>query len=352
MGDASGRLVHRHAGFQVTRFIPAALLALLALVASADARAADCNGRQSVGYRVLPLPSGRKVAVWYPAAAAEQPFAYTSAGGDLKGSVARDAPPAACPRVPLVLFSHGLGGCGLQSTFLTEELARRGYVVAAPDHADAATCGIDGEPLRLQNLRTEQPLLEPARWTERSEIGRLHDLRAAIAKVSSDPALARIADTSRVGAVGHSLGGYAVLALGGAWPTWRTHEVKAVVALSPFAAPFIAHGTLPKLAVPVMYQGAEFDWGMTPAMEGPKGAFAASPAPRYYVRLRGGTHVEWTNLGCLGTSSVAACVQARPNAALIARYAGEFLDRYLKDRPSPLLASEGRGLEAYRFEVR
>jgi len=139
MGDASGRLVHRHAGFQVTRFIPAALLALLALIASADARAADCDGRQSVGYRVLPLPSGRKVAIWYPASAAEQPFAYTRAGSDLKGSVARDAPPAACPRVPLVLFSHGLGGCGLQSTFLTEELARRGYVVAAPDHADAAT---------------------------------------------------------------------------------------------------------------------------------------------------------------------------------------------------------------------
>lgn len=355
MGDASGRLDHRHIGFQVTRSVPAALLALIALlapVASADARAADCDGRQSVGYRVLPLPSGRKVAVWYPAAAAEQPFAYTRAGGDLKGSVARDAPPAACPRVPLVLFSHGLGGCGLQSTFLTEELARRGYVVAAPDHADAATCGIDGEPLRLQNLRTQQPLLEPARWNDQSEIGRLHDLRAAIAKVSSDPALARIADTTRVGAVGHSLGGYAVLALGGAWPAWRTHEVKAVVALSPFVTPFLAHGTLPKLAVPVMYQGAEFDWGMTPAIEGPKGAFAASPAPRYYVRLRGGTHVEWTNLACLGVPSVAACLQARPNATLIDRYIAAFLDRHLKDHPSPLLASEGRGLEAYRFEVR
>ena len=249
----------------MTRSAVVVLVALFALIASARAQAADCNGRQSVGYRVLPLPSGRKVAVWYPAAAAEQPFAYTRAGGELTGSVARDAPPAACPRVPLVLFSHGLGGCGLQSTFLTEELARRGYVVAAPDHADAATCGIDGEALRLQNLRTEQPLLEPARWTEQSEIGRLHDLRAAIAKVGSDPALARIADTTRVGAVGHSLGGYAALAMGGAWPTWRTREVKAVVALSPFVAPFIAHGTLPKLAVPVMYQGAQFDWGLTPA---------------------------------------------------------------------------------------
>jgi len=336
----------------MTRSIAASLLALLMLAASAGARATDCNGRQSVGYRVLPLPSGRKVAVWYPAAAAEQPFAYTRAGGELLGSVARDAPPASCPRVPLVLFSHGLGGCGLQSTLLTEELARRGYVVAAPDHADAATCGIDGEALRLQNLRTGQPLLEPARWTDQTEIGRLHDLRAAIAKVSGDPALARIADTTRVGAVGHSLGGYAVLAMGGAWPAWRTREVKAVVALSPFVAPFIVHGTLPQLAVPVMYQGAQFDWGLTPVIEGPKGAFARSPAPKYYVRLLAGTHVEWTNLGCLGATSAAACLQARPNAALIARYAGEFLDRYLKDRPSPLLASEGRGLEAYRFEVR
>jgi len=41
--------------------------------------------------------------------------------------------------VPLVLFSHGLGGCALQTIFFTEELARHGYVVAAPDHADAAT---------------------------------------------------------------------------------------------------------------------------------------------------------------------------------------------------------------------
>lgn len=352
MADASGRLDHRHAPFQVTRSISAALLALFALVASAVAHATDCNGRQSVGYRVLALDSGRKVAVWYPAAAAEQPFAYTRASGELPGSAARDAPPAACPRVPLVLFSHGLGGCGLQSTFLTEELARRGYVVAAPDHADAATCGIDGEALRLQNLRTGQPLLEPARWTDQTEIGRLHDLRAAIAKVSGDAALARIADTTRVGAVGHSLGGYAVLAMGGAWPAWRTREVKAVVALSPFVAPFIVHGTLPQLAVPVMYQGAQFDWGLTPAIEGPKGAFARSPAPKYYVRLLGATHVEWTNLACLGATTAAACLQGRPNAALIARYAGEFLDRYLKDRPSSLLASEGRGLEAYRFEVR
>jgi predicted dienelactone hydrolase len=334
----------------MTRRLVAALVALLALTAHATAAAAECDAPRSVGYRVLAMPSGRKLAVWYPAATAEQPIEYTRGRGGLSGSAARDAPPAACPRVPLVLFSHGLGGCALQSTFLTEELARRGYVVAAPDHADAATCGIDGEALRLQNIRTEQPLFDPARWNEQSEIGRLGDLRAAIERVRGDTALARIADTTRVGAVGHSLGGYSVLALGGAWPAWRMSEVKAVVALSPFVTPFLAHGALSKLAVPVMYQGAQFDWGITPNLEGAQGAYAVSPAPKYYVRLKGGTHVEWTNLGCLGVASVAACLSGRANAALIVRYSGEFLDRYLKDAPSALLGSEGRGLEAYRFE--
>jgi len=304
------------------------------------------------GYRVLTMQSGRKVAVWYPTAAAEQPMSYARATTQFKGSVARDAPPAACPRLPLVLFSHGLGGCALQSVFITEELARHGYVVAAPDHRDAATCGIDGESLRLGNLHTDQSLLEPGLWTDQSEVGRLQDLREAISRVKADPQLAKITDTKRVGAIGHSLGGYSVLGLAGGWATWRTPEVKAVVALSPYLTPYLAQGTLAKLAAPVMYQGAQFDWGVTPNMEGAKGAYALSPAPKYYMKLSGGTHFEWTNLACIGQASVAACLKANGNAALINRYALEFFDWYLKDKPSPVLAGEGKGLEAYRFEVR
>jgi predicted dienelactone hydrolase len=336
----------------MTRSIAALSIFITALAASGLAQAAGCDAPHKVGYRVIDLQGGRKIAVWYPAAAAEERFAYSPSGKGLLGSVAPNAPPAACPRVPLVLFSHGLGGCAVQSTFLTEELARFGYVVAAPDHQDAATCAIDAGGLRLGNLRTDHSLLEPARWDAQSEIGRLNDLRAVIERVKADPQLARIADTGRAGAIGHSLGGYAVLGLAGGWPTWRTPEVKAVVAMSPFVTPFLAHETLSKLAVPVMYQGGQFDIGITPNMEGPKGAFAASPAPKYYVRLRGGTHVEWTNLACLGQPTAAACLQAKPNVALITRYTVEFLDRHLKEIPSPLLASEGRGLDAFRSEVR
>lgn len=326
----------------------ALLLAAAALAPPVHgAPAADCAERPAVGYRVLALPDGRKAAVWYPAAGSEEAIVYLRGGPT--GRAVRDAPPARCPRAPLVLFSHGLGACALQSTVLTEALARRGYVVAAPDHADAATCSIGGDALRLQNIRTQQPLYDPARWDERSELGRLHDLRATIDAVGRDPALARIADVARVGAVGHSLGGYSVLALGGAWPSWRTPAVQAVVALSPFVAPFLAHGTLPRLAVPVMYQGAQFDWGITPTLEGATGAFAASPAPKVYAKLKGGLHVEWTDLACLGLATAAACREARPNAALIERSVGGFLDRYLAGEPAAGPAADSGQFAAYRY---
>jgi hypothetical protein len=128
--------------------------------------------------------------------------------------------------------------------------------------------------------------------------------------------------------------------------------VKAVLALSPYVLPFIANGTLAKLAAPVMYQGAQFDFGITPSLEGPNGAYAVSSAPKYFVKLRRGTHFEWTNFTCYGQPSVVECLKARPSATLIDRYGIEFLDRYLKNKPSPGLAAGGRGLEKYEFELR
>jgi hypothetical protein len=52
------------------------------------------------------------------------------------------------------------------------------------------------------------------------------------------------------------------------------------------------------------------------------------------------------------TADVAACLQARPNAALIVAYGIAFLDRYLKGKGGELLSSRGEGLAAYRFEMK
>lgn len=324
----------------------------LSVFCTGAADAADCTDRQPAGFRVIALDNGRKMAVWYPAAAPEKPHAYTARANGFLGSVALDAPPAACPRVPLVLFSHGFTGCGLQTIFLTEELARHGYVVAAPDHADALTCRVDGAGSgRLRDMTREAVFRDPKSWTDQTYRTRLDDMRAAIARIASDPELAPVTDVTRIGAVGHSLGGYTAVAMAGGWPSWKTPEIKAVVGLSPHVAPFLAHGTLGAVDVPVMYQGAPADWGITPFLEGPNGAYALSAAPKYYVKLPSGTHFEWTNLICVNQGSVVDCLKAKPNAYLIDRYGIEFLDRHLKGKPAPALGS-GKGLSEYVFELK
>jgi len=319
----------------------------LACVAGAAA-GARCDGPHSAGYRVLHDDRGGPIAVWYPSAQPERLTEYVVGG--FNGRIAKDAPALDCPGTPLLLFSHGLGGCGVQSVYVTESLARRGYVVAAPDHRDASLCAI--ERARANREGVAQPsFLEPEKWTDRTHLDRRNDLLAAIEVVTADAHLRQIVDATRIGAIGHSLGGYAVLGLAGAWPAWKYHAVAAVVAMSPYLAPFLAHDSLKAIDVPVMYQGAVFDWGITPALEGPHGAYARTRPPKYFVKLRGGTHFEWTNLLCADQPDVATCLKVHPNASLVARYAIAFFDRHLKGRHALLLESSGTGVDRYLFAV-
>ena len=75
----------------------------------------------------------------------------------------------------------------------------------------------------------------------------------------NDPIYAGLIDHSRVALVGHSLGGYRVLALAGAWPTWRKKGIAAVVALAPFAQPFGLGATPFGIDVPVLFQAGSRD---------------------------------------------------------------------------------------------
>jgi dienelactone hydrolase len=321
-----------------------AAVAALHVGASTATFALHCDALQSVGYRVLALEDGRKVAVWYPAAEPERSIAY-SRSGDM-GRVAADSPPLrTCPPVPLVVFSHEFGGCALQSIFITEELARHGYVVAAPDHRDAG-CAIGGDDLKP--LRADKWFLASQLWSDESAVDRLYDLRDVIHLVAQDPALAPVVDASNVGAVGHSLGGYTVIGMAGGWRLWKTPELNAVIALSPFVEPFIARGTLSRLGVPVMYQTAWLEWDKR-GLEVENQAYRLTSPPKYFVELKGVAQLdfEWTNLLCLGQADVAACLKHQPNAAAIDRYAIAFLDRYLKGKPEAQLDLDGKDLNRY-----
>ncbi len=235
---------------------------------------------------------------------------------------------------PIVIFSHGFHGCGTQSRFLTAALAEAGYAVFAPEHRDAACAN-----LLAWLQRPEASFLEPQDWSSTSYADRARDIEALLDALSRDPRFAGSRfDHRHVGLVGHSLGGYTVLGLGGAWPPWKDPRIKAVLALSPYAAPFIQHGTLGGLSAPVMYQGGTLDFGITPELGKAKGAYQGTPRPKYYVEFEGAGHLAWTDLDAAFQPAIVA-------------YSRAFVDRYLKGKPfPPALAVPHDGVAVIRID--
>lgn len=230
---------------------------------------------------------GRRVVVWEPAGRAPV-------------------------RRPVVIFSHGLGGCPTQSRFMTKGLAARGYLVIAPLHGDAGCM----KRKSSRAVRPPVPFSQPARWTDATYANRSADVRAVVAALPASR-LGADADLSRLAIAGHSLGGYTALSLGGAWTLTRLPDVKAVLALAPYSKPFLAHGTMSDVSLPVMFQAGALDNDITSAIRKRGGAFDEAAGPKYFVEFAGARHSSWGN---------------RPNTshdAMLA-YAAAFLDRYVR----------------------
>lgn len=97
---------------------------------------------------------------------------------------------------PIIVYSHGHRGYAQASGRIVSHLASHGFIVVAPDH--------------VGNLFTD------ADRTAAIYVQRPADLSAAIDAVLSTPDLADSTDAERILAMGHSFGGYSVLALAGA----------------------------------------------------------------------------------------------------------------------------------------
>ena len=231
-------------------------------------------------------------------------------------------------KAPLIQFSHGFHGCATQSTFLMAALARHGYVAAAPDHADASCAAGAATGLREP---PEQKFRDAKAWSEATYRQRADDLKAVLDGLKADAHWSGLIDWSGLGLAGHSLGGHTVLGAAGAWPSWRLAGVKAVLALSPYCAPFADHGDLAHLGVPTMYQGGTRDVGITPFIKRPGGCYDKTAAPAYFVELSRAGHLAWTDL--------------RPeHQDRIVAYALAFFDKYVA-------GMDGEGLGAKRDDV-
>ena len=112
------------------------------------------------------------------------------------------APPSArTGRQPVLIFSHGFGGCATQSKFLTEVLAAHGYWVFAPNHKDARCGGA------RSGGRPDAPFRQPQDWSDKSFVDLRVNIRAIQDALATSPEFASHVDLNRLGYIGHSLGG-------------------------------------------------------------------------------------------------------------------------------------------------
>jgi predicted dienelactone hydrolase len=242
-----------------------------------------------------------RATIWYPAAsdAREQaqwigPRFVPFFGA---GNAAPDATPDAGALRPLILLSHGNGGRADQLAWLGTALAAHGFIAVAVNHPGnnaLADYTIDGTSL----------------WWLRAV-----DLSAVIDAMLADKTFGGLIDPARIGAAGHSLGGYSVLTAAGgiseparlqafcasaaadascrppppademrekirahldsdadfrqryarAGNSYRDQRIRAVFAMAPGPGPILTPESLGQIAIPVAIVSGEADEIVPPA---------------------------------------------------------------------------------------
>jgi predicted dienelactone hydrolase len=151
---------------------------------------------------------------------------------------------------PFVLLSHGGGGTPLAYRTLASHLVQSGYVVAMPEHPG--------------DNRNDRSLTEAVENLER----RPRHARLAVDAVCADAELGPRLRRDDIAVIGHSMGGYTALALGGGQP-WtgpgqrvevtRDPRVKALVLMAPAACWFVPNDALKDVSAPILLLVAEHD---------------------------------------------------------------------------------------------
>ncbi len=157
------------------------------------------------------------IEVWYPAEVEENANTaiYEEVMGTandslrplipftIKGRAYRNASPVTTDGIfPLIIVSHGYVGSRFLMTYLTENLASKGYIVAAIDHTDSTFKDANAFQSTLLNRPKDIRFV-------------LNEMEKMGAQGSSSN-LEGLVDATNSAIIGYSMGGYGVLNVGGA----------------------------------------------------------------------------------------------------------------------------------------
>lgn len=256
------------------------------------------------------------VRIWYPAGdtsgaeATGYPHTLRRPGvPDMElltpGIARKNAPAARGERFPLVFVSHGYGGWSASMSYLTENLASKGYVVAAIDHLDRPPGGKTNASLDFANVL----------------IDRSRDQREAISQLLSAASGAgsgwsSVINPEAVGLIGYSMGGYGALTTAGAdidpdSPTVRlipaaartllfeapgpdvSGSIRALVTIAPWggqpANRTWSAASLGRIRAPVLLIDGDQD-DVVDYRRGVRGVFDALTTERHLLVFRGARH--------------------------------------------------------------
>ena len=189
---------------------------------------------------------------------------------------------------PLIVYSHPSGSNRRAATFLCTHLSSHGYIVAALDHTEVVAAELA--------RRDDETADRKAARLEAIIANRVPDIRFLLDRVLSGDTWSDSEvhpDSSRVGIVGHSFGGWTALAAPDVEP-----RIKAVVALAPGGASQPKPGILPATLdfawgrdVPTLYLVAEDDVSLP--LAGMYELYERTPATKRLVILRRADHCHF-----------------------------------------------------------
>ncbi|WFB05989.1 alpha/beta hydrolase [Streptomyces sp. LX-29] len=253
-------------------------------------------------------------------------------------------------RHPLVVLSPGWGASAYTLTGLAEDLASRGYVVAAVDHAyeSVGSAFPDGRTLTCvacDAARTEEDLVA-------ATAGRGADVSFVLDRLTGPrPAWrhAGLIDRKRIGMAGHSLGGASAAATmagdrrvrAGVNVDGAFHDGVPVDGLD--GRPFMMFGTDDETHRP---GGRDRSWDE---------AWDRLDGWRRWLTVSGADHFFFTDIPVLqeelGASGAQPPLPGRRAMELTRRYVAAFFDLHLRDLPQPLLEGPTPAEPEVRFNA-
>jgi dienelactone hydrolase len=298
------------------------------------------SGPAAVGTDVVQLVDrargGRRLMLsrWYPAATGsrERPLGVYASP---RLSTALALPPvrvharrgarARRGRLPVVLFSPGLGVSRVLYQALAEDLASHGYLVLAVDHTGET-------PVEFPDGHIELPAVAvPRHPIATASATRVRDMRVILRRLST-MRKGPLADTRRIAAIGHSLGGSTAAALVRTEPLVRAGvDLDGTIVGAParlgIRRPFLA------------LTGAGH-WAHDPPL---RRLFRRSRGPRLALEVAGFEHMSFSDLPVIAPRGPGVGKRPSPrDISLQSAYVRAFLGRHLRDRPSRLLDGPSR----------